>query len=198
MLSFYLDLKNLTREPSATLGNLDKDIGVQEMGIAVFSHDKLIGELTKEESIYYLILNNALKSCTIQVPNPNNSNKTIDLLVTLKNKTKSKIDIVNGSPYITSNISIDANILSMDEQSRQYNIQELQEHVSNYLQSEIQKFCYRTSKEFGVDIIGFGEYEVKNYLFYDDWKNSNWLANYKNVSFGIKVKTIVKPSYLLN
>ena len=67
---------------------------------------------------------------------------------------------------------------------------ETYQKVSNYL--------YKTSKDFGSDICGFGVYALKNYLTIQDWYASNWLDNYRNSTFNVNVHLTVKSGNLFD
>jgi len=200
LLGFYSDLKSLYKEPTAVLGEINDDDEVQNMGVAIFKKDYLIGELNGLESIYCLIASGKLQSCIITVPSPFDNQTSIDFYVTLQKKTKNNVQIVNGSPYIDSKIYLSANILSMGEgsdYSNDENVKLLEEYSNNYLKKEILTFLYKTAKDFKSDIIGFGEDVINDYLFYEDWESSNWLENYKNSTFNVNVELKIKHPYML-
>ena len=118
---FFINMRNSTEEAVAILCGLntsytgtseetsnlmDKDVNYkagetpltgktvsQNMGLAVFSHDQLVGELDAIECVSYLMLTNNLDSCNISVPNPFENNSTINVKLELKKKTKKQTKI---------------------------------------------------------------------------------------------------------
>lgn len=169
------------------------------MGLAVFSGDKLIGELNGIETLCHLIITNNLKSSVISIPSPFKENSTISLYITLSKRTKNSIDFINYTPFITSNINIAANILSMDENSdysSEQNLEAIGEYFNNYLSQNILSCLYKTSKEFKSDIFGFGAYAVTKYATWKDWENSDWLSNYENSFFKVNINSTIQAGQL--
>ena len=173
---------------------------IETNGLAVFHSDKLVGELTSIETVCHLIVTNKLDNCTISIPNPFKENDSIDLYLYQQSNTKTKVNLVNGSPYARINVSLNARILSIDEDSKyltKENLQKIIDATNNYLEENISQYLYRTSKNFNSDIAGIGKHVVKHFLTVSDWENYNWLENYKNTFFNVDVNTHVKSSFLL-
>ncbi len=173
---------------------------IEMIGLAVFNGDTLVGELNEEECICHLILTNNLENCVITFPNPLDLYSNIDLKVELDKNTKNKVNIINTSPYVTSKINVKARILSISNNSdylNNDNIKIIEKYLNLYLEDQITKYLYKTSKEFHSDIVGFGRYAIKNFSSLEDWNNYNWLDNYKNSFFKVKVESKVKSTYLL-
>ena len=147
------------------------------------------------------MITNKLKLCTLSIPSPfSDSTNTIQIYASLKHRTKNTVEIVNNSPFITCDISVQAKVLSMDSSvdlTDENNIKQLEDAANKYLKEQIDKYLYKISKEFHSDIAGFGRYTVKNYLTNKDWDESNWLDNFRNSYFNVNVKTNIKGSDLL-
>lgn len=176
----------------------DKDV-IETLGIAVFSGDKLVGELTGLDSICHLIINNDFEQCTISIPSPFEKNKYIDLLLTSSKNTKCDVNIINSSPFINIDIYLVAYGLSLDSNTS-YNDEEslnlIKKYAERYLKDKIENYLYTTSKKYNSDISGFGNYAVENYLTIDEWKNSNWLENYQNSFFNVNIELSLKSGGL--
>lgn len=172
---------------------------LENIGLAVFSYDKLVGELNAIETISHLIVTNRLETCNITIQNPYDESSTIDLSVSLNKDTKNSVKIINGSPYITSNVDLEIRILSLNSNSKYLDetyISQIETYCNSYLESQISNYLYKTSKEFNSDIAGMGRYAMKYFLTYDNWTNYNWLENYKNAFFDVNVKSNAISSYL--
>ena len=63
----------------------------ENIGMAAFKHDKLIGELDAIETVCFHILHNNINSFLVSIPNPNDKNSNLDILLTPKKDTKIKI-----------------------------------------------------------------------------------------------------------
>lgn len=185
---------------NASSGKLiDIQKNIETSGIAVFKEDKLVGELNGIESISHLIVTNNLKNATISIPSPFESTNYIDLYIE-KSKCKNKVELPNRTPYINSNISITARIISMSDDYKyldQETIDIIEKYASQYIKSHITDYLYKTAKEFKSDIAGFGKYSVSKFVTWQDWENYNWLDNYQNSFFNANVDVNVKSRYLI-
>ncbi|MGB3990043.1 MAG: Ger(x)C family spore germination C-terminal domain-containing protein, partial [Acetivibrionales bacterium] len=51
--------------------------------------------------------------------------------------------------------------------------------------------------EFDADICGFGRYMKKHFLTLDEWKEFDWISQYKNCEFNVEVKFSIRRTGLL-
>ena len=159
------------------------------------------GELTAAETISHLIVTNRLEECIISIPNPFDEDNTIDLYVQLGKSTKNDVKIVNGSPYISCNVNLDARVLSADRGSNYLedsNIELIESYANSYMKSELENYFYKTSKSFNSDIALLGKHAVKYFNTWDEWTSYDWLDNYANAFFNVDVKVNVISSYLIS
>ena len=71
--------------------SISSKANIENMGLAVFSGDKLVGELSGIETLCHQIITNKLNVCTISISSPFEEGKNISLRLRLKNKTKNKV-----------------------------------------------------------------------------------------------------------
>ena len=177
------------------------DSTVETFGTAVFYDDKLIGELNGIETVCHLLVTNDLTSCTISIPDPFNINSSIDLHITKKKDCKVFVEFINGSPYISIDVFIDAFGLSLDEETNYQSLEDihiLTAYAEQYIKLQVNNYLYKTSKELNSDISGSGKYALSKYLTWDEWLESNWLENYKNSFFDVNVTVRLKSGYEFN
>jgi len=171
---------------------IQTDTGVEIMGIAVFNGDKLVGELSGMESLCHLILVNEFKTATISIPDPYEKDSIINLFIHTKKRPKITVKLINGTPYINCNISLSADILSLDNNTN-YSTKESMDLISSYANSYLEKslssYLYKMAKDYNSDIDNFGKYVIKNYTTWKDWIESDWLSNFKNSFFTVTVDT---------
>ena len=129
----------------------------------------LYGELSAIETVCHLIVINELEECIITIPSPFDSDSVIDLYVNLQKNTKNKVEIINGSPYISCD-----------------------------MKKQIEDYLYKTSKDYKSDIAKFGKYAVSHFLTWKDWLNYNWCDNYENSFFDVNVNVDIISSYLIS
>lgn len=180
---------------------IESSNSVETFGTAVFYDDKLVGELDGMETICHLIVTDNLESCILPIPDPFNINSNVDLRIDKKRAPDIDVQLVNGTPYISIEVYLEGIGLSLDE-STNYNSSEdikvLNTYAEEYLKLQLIDYLYKTSKEFNSDISGFGKYMLSQYLTWDEWLNSNWLENYKNSFFEVKVNVDINSGYEFN
>lgn len=191
---------NSLSNDNSTNNDKSKGDNIEMVGLAVFNSDVLVGELNEEETICHLLLINKLDNCVVTFPNPLDITSNIDIKIQMEKNTKNKVKFINSSPYITSNITLSARILSINNNSdylNNDNLKIIENYLNLYLENQITKYLYKTSKEFHSDIVGFGKYAVYHFSNLNNFNNYNWLDNYKNAFFKINVNSKVKSTYLL-
>lgn len=151
---------------------------VESMGLAVFKKDTLVGELNNIETLCHLIITNKLKNATVNIPNPYDSSNIISFYINQTKKTKNKVSLINGSPYIECEIWITGNVptayTSIDLTDENC-MKALNSALNEYIEAKTLNYLYKTSKVFNADIVGFGEYMLPKYSTWQDWIDSDWL-----------------------
>ena len=199
-------------QPSSSLSNegtddsyvasetpIDSQKNIENLGLAVFKGDKLVGELNGVECISHLILTNELENAVISVPSPFESTNYIDLYLT-NSKCKTKVYLTNGTPYIKPSIDLSARIISMSDDYKdltEENIELIEEYAKYYVERFIYDYLYKTAKVFKSDITAFGKYAVSNFATIDEWNDYNWLDNYQNSFFNVDINVDIVSRYLL-
>ncbi len=173
----------------------------ENIGVAVFKGDRIIGELNALETIAFLNFRNKLERFLVSVPDPENKNSYLDIYVSPSENVKVDVDTSTQSPYIKIDFNFTARIYSMSDNAK-YLTNDVLESISNscnnYLESVFSDYLYKTSKEFGSDINGFGNYALGNFLTRQEFVDYNWLENYKNAFFDVHIDTSVKSGMLIN
>jgi spore germination protein KC len=173
---------------------IDDINNVETFGTAVFHNDKLVGELSGLETLCFLLITDKLDTCSISVPSPFESNNEIDLSVRKNKNAKITVELINGSPYITVELYLDAHGLTLNDTIDYTSVNDiklLENSANQYIKTEVTNFLYKTSLEFNSDIVGFGKYTLPKYLTWKDWEDSNWNENYKNSFFNVSVNTSI-------
>lgn len=174
--------------------------GSENIGLAVFRDDKMVGELNSSECVALLNMTNQAKGFFISIKDPEDDNDYLDIYLSPIHSTKIDLKIVNGSPYIKIDCSYSGRIYSIDS-NKQYLDSNKLESISNicnsYIESTFSDYLYKTSKDFKSDINEFGKYSLSQFLTTDEFTDYKWNDNYKNSFFSVNVKTSVESSILL-
>ena len=147
------------------------------------------------ESLCHLLVYGDFKNATISVPNPYDTESVINLGITLNKKPKISVKLISNTPYIECNIDLKATIISLQngvDYSSSETLGIIENNTNSYLENNILTYLYKTSKEFHSDIDNFGKYVIGNYLTWDEWIESDWLENYQNSFFKVKVSTNIE------
>lgn len=180
---------------------LEVDNKAENIGLAVFKEDKLVGELNGIQTLCYSIVTGTLNNSTISFSINEDENNTIDLYLYKSMANDIKVKIINGSPHISISVNLKAKILSGDSYSSDLTQEEL-EHVATatnlYLKRQILDYLYITTKDFKSDVSGFGKYATPLFLTMQEWEDYNWLENYVDSFFEVSVNTQIDSSFLLN
>lgn len=185
---------------SENITSLKKEPIIEILGLAAFKDDKLVGNLSGIETICHFILTNELDTCSISVPSPFETGNTLDLFIALSQKPKTKVIISNGSPFVKTQISLVAKILSFNNNTSNLTsdlINQIEESTKKYLTDQLYQYLYKTSTEFKSDISGLGKFAKKNFVTLQDWDSYNWLSNYSSCSFQVDLDFSIKSGYLL-
>lgn len=174
--------------------------GSENIGLAVFKGDKLIGELNAIETICFSVIQNEVNGFLITIEDPEDNENYIDIYLNHNNRTKTKIDIINNTPYISISCKFDARIYSMKDDSNYLNnetLQQISNNASNFMKLQMSNYLYKTSKNFNCDINNFGKTALSNFKTVNEFEKYNWLYNYENAFFNIDTKVSVKSGFLL-
>lgn len=172
---------------------------IENLGLAVFNNDMLVGELSNSQTISHLVLSNQLSSTILNIPSPFSDIDVISLNV-IKTNSKNNVQIINNTPYITCDVEFKTRIISSSIASNyltKENIRLLEDYANSYIKAHLEEFLYKTSVEFKSDIVGFGKYAVRSFNTIHEWQNYNWLSKYENSFFEVNVDTTIMSSYLL-
>ena len=142
-----------------------------------------------------------MEECIFSIPSPFDEDNGIDLYLTLDDKCSNDVKIINGSPYISCDVKLNARILSANKNSNYFeeeNLELIESYANSYIKSQIEAYLYKTSKDYKSDIAVFGKNSVKYFSTWDEWLEYNWLDNYSNSFFNVNVDVNVISSYLIS
>ncbi len=178
---------------------IEGENGSENIGIAAFKDDILIGELCALETTCYLALRNKVDRFLISIADPDDTSSYIDIYITPASSTNITIDTSTNSPYIKVKTSFNGRIHSMTNDSK-YLDPEVLDNISKtcnkYLESVFGDYLYKTAKDFKSDINGFGKYALNNFFTTQDFDTYNWCDNYQNAFFDVEVNTSVKSRHV--
>lgn len=197
------DTKYNSQKDSSSISNESPLTGItssENLGLAIFKNDKLIGELNSIETLSFLGTNNNLKEFLISVPDPEENDSYIDVHFIPSKNTSVNVNIINGTPHIKIKYHFVGRIYSMNKNSKYLDgaiLKKIEKSSNSYLESYFSNYLYKTSKDLKADINNFGLNAKSNFLTINDFNNYNWDNKYKDSFFDITVDTKVLSGFLL-
>lgn len=192
---------NTEQTQATAIYTVVNDDTIQNSGVAVFKEDVMLGTLSPLQTIAHLMVTDELESCMISVESPFQQEQLIDL--NLKKNTTPIIDVslINHTPFITINASIEASINSSGEQfdyTVPENIKLVEQAANQYLNGLLKEYLYIISKEYNSDIAGFSGMLASKVLTADEFEKVHWNEIFQDSYFEVNVDTKITSSHLFN
>ena len=183
-------------------GDLPKvgDIKAEIMGLAVFNHGKMVGELDGEETMFHLMVGGNYEHSYVTIPDPLKNDTVVIADVFQSRKPVSKIRFDNGKPVIDVKVSLEANIYSIQsgiEYENPKNTIILEKAYEDFILKGIEKYLNRTAQEFHSDICGFGKIVKGRFLTWDEWEKFGWPNRYKDSRFTVNTDLKIRRTGLM-
>lgn len=172
----------------------------ENLGLAVFKDDKLVGELNAIETICFLNMRKDVDSFLVSIPDPENNDSKLDIFLTPNSTHNVDVSFVNGAPYIKIKLEFSGKIYSMKKGSQYLNadvLNSISNSCNSYLKNQFSDYLYKTSTVFESDINGFGLYSLSKFDTTTEFDKYHWNDNYKNSTFDIDINTVMDSGFLL-
>ena len=173
-------------EESTTTANTEKT-KIESLykldNLAIFKDNKLLGYLTKDESITYNLIKNKAKS--ILITNECEKNKYMTVEATdIKSDISTKNKEINIKVEMTGNINETmCNIKLNDEK----NIKKIEKDLNKYIEDKITKSINNIRKTYNSDVFGFLDLIYKtDYETYKKIKDTWYEKEFQNIKINIK------------
>lgn len=176
--------------------------GTEDLGIAIFSGDKYIGELTVWESICHSLITNSIDTCIISVEDPLVENKQLEIQLSPNKKSKITSNIENGDINININIELNliANIISLNSNINYEDtntINKISIATQNRLNDELNKYFDKTARKYNVDIDKYYLSILKYFPYQKNFDDFNYKEKLKNANFNCNTHVNIISSLLI-
>ena len=174
---------------------------IQNNGIAIFRDDYMVGHSYASDSIAHLLITNQLKESIITLDNPFEENSKIDLFLGIRKNCNPKVEIINGTPFISIDIFTGASIKTSGENfdyTSTENIKIVEKHAKEYLENLISNYLYTLSKEYDSDIFNFQSMYSKKCLTNQELEKVHFDEVYKDSFFDINVDVEISSTHLFD
>ena len=160
--------------------------GTENLGIAIFSGDKYIGELTVWESICHSLIINSIDTCIISVEDPLVKSKQLEIQLSPNKKSKITSNIENGAININIELNLIANIISLNSNINYEDtdtINKISTATQNRLNDELNKYFDKTARKYNVDIDKYYLSILKYFPYQKNFDDFNYKEKLKNANF---------------
>ncbi|MCT8978436.1 Ger(x)C family spore germination protein [Clostridium sp. CX1] len=174
----------------------DENIGIKVMGSALFSGDKLVGEIDIRDTAILLAMMGEMRRSVYSFETSRsflegNRPKTASSFSINRTKRKIKVRMDNGIPKVDISLDMRGNV----QEYRWGGIKDNKDksELEKLVGDEITGICEKVLKytqEVGSDPIGVGSMMRAKYGA--QWKEDQWKENYKKTVFNVKVNYTIK------
>ena len=174
--------------------------GTENLGLAIFSGDKYIGELTVWESICHSLITNSIDTCIISVEDPLVENKQLEIQLSPNKKSKITSNIENGAININIELNLIANIISLNSNINYEDtdtINKISTATQNRLNDELNKYFDKTARKYNVDIDKYYLSILKYFPYQKNFDNFNYKEKLKNANFNCNTHVNIISSLLI-
>lgn len=174
--------------------------GTEDLGIAIFSGDKYIGELTVWESICHSLITNSIDTCIISVEDPLVENKQLEIQLSPNKKSKITSNIENGAININIELNLIANIISLNSNINYEDtdtINKISTATQNRLNDELNKYFDKTARKYNVDIDKYYLSILKYFPYQKNFDDFNYKEKLKNANFNCNTHVNIISSLLI-
>ena len=174
--------------------------GTEDLGIAIFSGDKYIGELTVWESICHSLITNSIDTCIISVEDPLVENKQLEIQLSPNKKSKITSNIENGDININIELNLIANIISLNSNINYEDtdtINKISTATQNRLNDELNKYFDKIARKYNVDIDKYYLSILKYFPYQKNFDDFNYKEKLKHANFNCNTHVNIISSLLI-
>lgn len=174
--------------------------GTENLGLAIFSGDKYIGELTVWESICHSLIINSIDTCIISVDDPLFENEQLEIQLSPNKKSKITSNIENDVININVELNLTANIISLNSNINYEDtdtINKISTATQNRLNDELNKYFDKTARKYNVDIDKYYLSILKYFPYQKNFDDFNYKEKLKNANFNCNTHVNIISSLLI-
>ncbi|MCI8273383.1 MAG: hypothetical protein HFJ55_04805 [Clostridia bacterium] len=194
------DVKTDPKDLIAGTSSIKGKRGTENIGLAVFSDDKLCGELSALEALCHLLISNKIDTCMVSMDNPISESKQMELQLIPTKRTKVCTDIKDNKPHVSLSLKLDADILTLEENidyESTETIEKIASSAESFLEDELKKYLNKMSREYNADIDSFCSKFPSHFATIQELEEFNLKEKYKEIEFDINVDINMISSLLL-
>lgn len=164
------------------------------LGTAIFRGDKMVAELTGEETRYMLMARGEFERGFFTVQDPLAPHLVIPLDVKKAEKTKVAVNITGPHPVIDLKISLNVDILAIQSEVK-YEQPELKAFLEGVFADIVQSGVVTIIKKcqsLNVDVFLFGNHAAGKFLVIEDLEAYKWNERFHEALINVKVEVAIR------
>lgn len=155
-------------------------------GIAIFTNDRLVGEIKDEQMLSHILLLGKLKKVNIDIEDIEDKTKTTVIKLRQVEEPKIDVKIEENIPKIDILIRLECDLITSGSQidyTKSENKEKLSDAIKEKLTKDMKQYLTKIAREFKADPIGFGKYYRKEVLTLKELENIEWKEIFPNSEF---------------
>jgi len=178
--------------------SIEKD--PQFLGTAVFKADRMVGELTGDETRYLNMITGKLSQSFLIIDDPKKKGQSVGMTLRQARNPEVKVNLAGDRPEIELHIFQEPEIVGVTsginyESTELKNV--LEKALANIIRERCESLVTRAREEFGSDIFGFGRQARKKFITLDQWEKYNWGEAFPLARVDIKVDVKIRRTGLM-
>lgn len=166
------------------------------LGMAVFSGDRLVGELGETEADIYNILTGSFRDNYTSFYNEKNPQKAVTVEVSQRHKPVYKID--KKKELVKIKLYLEGNLYSMPfDYSTENEIEKFEEETAREISRKCKEFIFLMRDEYDADVLGIGEKVRGKFLNLKSFEDYNIKEKFKNYDIEIETKFKIRHSGII-
>ncbi|MBC8014431.1 MAG: Ger(x)C family spore germination protein [Sporomusaceae bacterium] len=168
-------------------------------GTAIFSGDKMVGELSTTETRMLAMLLGEYNNGFLSVEDPLDSKFFVNINLRLGSKPKIRVALVEDRPVIHVSILLEGDISNIGSginyEEKEY-LTLLEAQISRVIQEEMLNLIIRT-QGLDSDVAGFGYYLRPAFNTNQEFEQYGWNGKYRQADVFVDIKTQIRRSGLM-
>ncbi|HEY5563509.1 MAG TPA: Ger(x)C family spore germination protein [Clostridiaceae bacterium] len=196
------DIPHSALETDIKPGELPRTGGVKReyVGTAVFRGDKMVGYLNPYETRYMSMITGSFEKALLTIVDKKSPGDVIPLDVRLGRKPKISGFFNKGTPIINIKLNMEADIGAIQSRINYEDpgmIEDLNNQIKTYLETEIKKMLTKTQEEFKSDVFEFGTIFAAYFGTIQEFEGYDWLKHYPDAKINLDLTVSIRRTGLI-
>ena len=164
------------------------------IGMAIIQRDKMIATMGSIESLLYHMLSGSYEYSYVTFREPETNQP---VTIRLEQDKKPKVSYSKEEGKVRFRLYFEGDFTSLSASDHlEHEITDFEQYVSQAISRAAEKFLYRTSRQWGADVVGIGSMVKSKFPVYGQYLEYDWERKYSEVDFQVDTHFKVRRSGL--